>query len=139
MTESSIRLATADDIPDLLELEKECFKRCDRFKRSQFKYLIDLGAGYFYVYDSDGCINGYCYLSPRGRIYSIAARNSLGIGSKLIEVALTHYDYYHAEVRINNKNALHFFMKHGFKRVAIEENYYRDGMTAIRLELDMRQ
>lgn len=127
-----IRYANIDDLVLLLEIEKKCFKPHDRFKRGQFRYLIDDGTGYFYVSEQGSTILGYGYISITGRIYSIASVEA-GIGRKLMDSLESHHSKQYLEVRADNGKALKFFKKRGFKVEERIKNYYPDKMDAIKM------
>ncbi len=146
----SIIPATSEDIIDLMDIERRCFKIGDRFNYRQFWYLINKGTGIFRLISFAYLFRGYFYIgsvntrSPR--IYSLAIDPShQGLG-------MAHYamlwiecfclqNGFHSirlEVRIDNKKAIKFYQKHGFKKYDRKDDYYADGCDAILMKKDLQ-
>jgi ribosomal-protein-alanine N-acetyltransferase len=161
-----IRLATVEDIPELLAIEAISFQH-GRWKRSQFYRLIQYGKGKFWVYElykknkvlfGEFKLLGYLYITPQGRILSIASISKIGgVGSALLQVAEEYCRFgkyqvtkvgntlmaweltrtgirastMRLEVCVLNQNAIRFYEKHGFKLYGRKENYYSNGETAL--------
>lgn len=138
-----IRSATLEDLPEILNLESKSFKEGHQFSRRQFYYAIQKGNGYFRIYEELGGIFGYIYVLANGRIYSIATIPNRGIGKILLTraeefvITILNKKIIKLEVREDNKKAINFYIKHGYKSYGIKHNYYSDGCQAILMRKDL--
>jgi [ribosomal protein S18]-alanine N-acetyltransferase len=138
----SIRPAGPDDLALLNALEETSFS-LDRITRRSWRRLLRQPSALVLIAGSDGAL---VLLFRRGariaRIYSIAvaaARRGSGLGGALLEEAgnaalrrgCTHL---RLETRLDNRGAQALFRRQGFAPIGRTENYYQDGMAALRLE-----
>lgn len=134
-----IRAPSLYDIDYLVYVEKQSFALSDRFTRSQFQYAIKHGKGTMFVYCHVRSFKakGYIYYfeyKNHIRIYSIAlniACRSKGVGSRFLSIINRHKKNIHIEVRVDNKIAINFYKKHGYKAFGVKHNYYKDGTDAL--------
>ena len=138
-----IRESRLDDLDSLVELEQLCFEH-ERFHRRQLRYLLTKAQGKVLVYERAGQVSGALILSWRrdssvARITSVAVRpeyRGQGIGTVLVSQAETiarvrGLKKINLEVRLDNKKAISFYEGHGYTRVALQPDYYGDGMAGI--------
>ena len=92
---------------------------------------------YYFVYEDNGNIVGYinCWVSDITEILNFCVEKEYqkqGIGNLLYnEVLKISNGIISLEVRVSNLNAINFYEKRGFKRVAIRRGYYSNGEDAI--------
>ena len=91
----------------------------------------------YFVYEVDGKIVGYlnCWVNDNTEVLNFAVyqeyRNQ-GIGDLLYkELEKIAVGIISLEVRVSNENAIKFYTKRGFNKVAIRKNYYSNGEDAI--------
>lgn len=138
-----IRAARLDDLDGLVELEELCFEH-DLFHRRQLRYLLTKAQGEVLVYEIAGQVSGALILSWRrnssvARITSVAVRpeyHGQGIGTVLVKQAENiaqsrGLNKMNLEVRQDNQKAISFYEGHGYNRVGLKTDYYRDGMAGI--------
>ena len=142
-----IRKMTEDDLPQVLEIQREL--AFQDWNEKQFQ--SEIRANYAYcVVGKDGCdcgcndshgkLLGYAIfhlLGPDSELLSIATRNTeqrKGIGSQLLNAGLDKLtepdDQCFLEVREGNAKARAFYEKHGFKLYNVRKKYYSDGENA---------
>lgn len=131
-----IRKATVDDIDKLLEIERSSFKH-GAWNRNHFRRLIRSGKGQFYVYEiNEKYLVGYIYVTPNGRILSIASTLACGIGSQLLDHIEQQYVKLHLEVCESNQKAIRFYERHGYIQYGTKTKYYDNGETALLYKKD---
>ena len=92
---------------------------------------------YYFVCEIEGNIVGYinCWVSDITEILNFCVEKEYqkqGIGNLLYnEVLKISNGIISLEVRVSNLNAINFYEKRGFKRVAIRRGYYSNGEDAI--------
>ena len=133
-----IRKMTEDDLPQVLELQREL--AFQDWNEKQFLSEINASYAYCVVCESDGKLLGYAIfhlLGPDSELLSIATCESeqrKGIGSKLLHAGLNKLtesnDQCFLEVREGNLKARTFYEKHGFKLYNVRKKYYSDGENA---------
>ncbi|MGF1640704.1 MAG: GNAT family N-acetyltransferase/peptidase C39 family protein [Rhodospirillales bacterium] len=142
-----IRPATGGDLSALVDIEDRSFET-DRFSRRTFRYLLsEANAATLVDVDGSGRIRGYAMvLFSRGtslaRLYSIAVApeaRSAGVGGQLMtaaEAAALDRDaaYMRLEVRADDPATQSFYAQRGYRRFAVQEQYYEDAAAAIRME-----
>ena len=141
-----IRSATLADVPALIDLEDRCFES-DRMSARSFRYMIRRGNATLLVDDLDGRIRGYfLVLYHRGtslaRLYSAAVGpedRGRGIARALLAAVETAAIARGAvsmrlEVRADNAVAHDLYSRAGYRKFAVEEDYYEDHADAIRME-----
>jgi ribosomal protein S18 acetylase RimI-like enzyme len=140
------RLATLDDLPDLLTIEQRCFST-DRLSRRSFRHLLTRGHAITLVDEAAGRIRGYVLLlfsqgTSMARLYSIAVHPDFarrGLGDRLLEAAeeaALERDCVsmRLEVRRDNPASLNLFRRHGYRQFKEVLGYYEDHMDALRFE-----
>lgn len=140
------RLAVPENLPQLLQLEEECFQQ-DRLSSRSVRRLIRVPSAGFLVAESAGELPGYALLLYRrgsevARLYSLAisarARGQ-GLGSGLLERSERHAvergcSRLRLEVRIDNEVAIGLYERRGYRRFGHIEGFYEDGSDAWRYE-----
>lgn len=142
---TSIRPATAEDLDALVKLEQRGFTS-DRFSRDQLNYLVTRARATTLVLEYDGQVAGAAIILWRrgltiGRIYNIVIDpnyHSKGFGARLLEVCELEAirrgcTEASLEVRLDNRQAIGFYEKHGYRIHETIENYYTDGASALKM------
>jgi ribosomal-protein-alanine acetyltransferase len=150
MSALRIRAATLNDIDALFALETAVFET-DRISRRSFRALITRPTATTLVAETDGAIAGYAMILFRAgtgmaRLYSIAVapeRAGAGLGRKLLqaaEEAAKKQDriLLRLEVREDNAGAIALYRKTGYRQIGRLDDYYEDGMAALRFEKLLR-
>lgn len=150
MSALRIRAATVNDIDALFSLETAVFET-DRISKRSFRTLIARPTATTLVAEVDGAIGGYAMILFRAgtgmaRLYSIAVaqeRSGAGLGRKLLtaaeEAAKKHERIIlRLEVREDNAGAIALYRKSGYRQIGRLEDYYEDGMAALRFEKLLR-
>ena len=142
---TSIRPATADDLDALVDLERRGFKH-DRFSREQLNYLVTRARATALVLECSDHVAGAAIMLWRrgltiGRIYNIVIDphyHGKGFGARLLEVCELEAirrgcTEASLEVRLDNKQAIGFYEKHGYRIDETMEDYYADGTSALKM------
>ncbi len=142
----TVRPARLSDVPALVELEYQCFDS-DRLHRRQFRYMLTRARAILLLAErEDGLIGYVLVLLRRGtsmaRVYSMAvdpAARRQGLGRHLLEQAERAardqgVAYMRLEVRSDNPPALALYRREGYRVLGTVQEYYEDGMEALRLE-----
>ncbi len=145
-TAIAFRRAVLPDLPDLLAIEAACFPT-DQMTARQFRHAITKAKGACLVALRKGAVVGYGQLSthartPIGRLTSLAVLSDhrrFGVARALLtalEDAATALgcDRLRLEVRRDNTAALALYLRNGYTQFGRYDDYYEDGMTALRLE-----
>ncbi|MEC8443595.1 MAG: GNAT family N-acetyltransferase/peptidase C39 family protein [Pseudomonadota bacterium] len=146
------RLATLNDVPELVALEQACFAG-DRLTARRFRHFIRVGHGELWLLENtkgqqhEQRIAGYALvLFHRGtslaRLYSIAVHpecQGQGIARRLLnkveQVAIGRGVFFmRLEVRMDNLPALTMYRKAGYRDIRTLMAYYEDGSDGLRLE-----
>lgn len=143
---TGIRLAQADDLTQLLEIEKACFET-DRLSRRSFGNFIKPGAHELLVLTEDDRLIGYVLNLYRastnlGRMYSIAVlpqARGRGYGDRLLKAAEQAAQarmcvFMRLEVNVGNKGATFLYRRNGYRIIGRIAGYYEDGSDAFRME-----
>ncbi len=145
-----IRLAEAEDLGGLVDIENRCFTS-DRVSRRSFRRFLDSATAILLVAERDGKLVGYALVLIRkgtalARLYSLAvdpAAQRGGIAAALM--AACEREAFEAdrfvlrlEVRVDNDTALHLYQKSGYREIDRVEEYYEDGCAALRMEKMLR-
>lgn len=128
-----IRLMTAEDVPAVALIEKDCFS--EPWSEQGFLDGMDNSAVFLVAEDEDKIVGyiGMYVMVPEGEITNVAvakeARGS-GTGATLIEVmqqwAAEHgVERIVLEVRMSNDPAIHVYEKRGFTTIGVRKNFYR--------------
>lgn len=155
--EIEIRSAQAQDIEDLLVIERQCFDVCYyafyTFDRKDFEFYLDDPDTLFLAAILDGRLVGYVLgpvetwrSPPAAHIGSIAVlpeRQRHGVGSLLIESFIREVrplgcDRVTLEVSPANEAGLAFFARYGFRKVRRLRNYYGKGLHGILMAAPLR-
>lgn len=143
---AQIRPARQSDIGSLVAIEDRQFET-DRISRRSFRRLIDSDTAGMLVADLGGAVRGYCMVLFRAgsgiaRLYSIATlptEREHGMGRALLAAAeelarRLGRSRLRLEVREENGRAIELYEKNGYRRIGRTDDYYRDGMAALRYE-----
>ena len=134
-SKSDIRPMVAEDIPDVVAMEKEVFS--DPWPDDAFEETIDDPQTLNLVtYSQAGDLNGYMcgqVVADELQIHNVAVSldcRRTGLGRRLLEVAEADAQRRGAvcailEVRINNAPALAMYGRMGYRRIARRRRYYR--------------
>lgn len=131
-----IRKATFLDVDKIASLDGKMFE--DSLGLTFIKNdLLNNEFAHYFVCEIDDCIVGYinCWISDNTEILNFCVEpkyQNQGIGSKLYsEVERISCGIISLEVRESNLNAINFYQKREFRKVAIRKNYYSNGEDAI--------
>jgi ribosomal-protein-alanine N-acetyltransferase len=98
---------------------------------------------------ANGELAGYCVASIKGRrahLISIAVLSEgrrKGVATALLQKLVLHLnelavDELWLEVKSGNKEAISLYEKFGFQGMMILENYYSDGLSALRMLMSVK-
>jgi [ribosomal protein S18]-alanine N-acetyltransferase len=138
-----IRIAKKEELPDLLALEKLCFKE-ETFHKKQLGYLLLKAKSLVLVASADDKIIGSMIVLLRenimqARIYSLNVHPSyrrMGIGRLLMDTALEFlkergFRKFTLEAGVNNTAARNLYESKGFSVDKILRSYYKNGDDAL--------
>ncbi len=141
-----IRTATLGDLESLIAIEKRAFE-LDRFSRRTFRYLLSKANADTLIEEEEGKVAGYAMLlfntgTSLARLYSLAVDpdwQGKGIGRALMqateELAIAHGCVaMRLEVRADGARARALYESQGYRQIGAVDDYYEDGMQAIRYE-----
>lgn len=141
-----IRIATLGDLDALLAIEQRAFE-LDRFSRRTFRYLLSKANAVTLLADENGKVAGYGMLlfntgTSLARLYSLAVApdwQGKGIGRALIRATEEHAIAHgcvsiRLEVRADGARARALYESQGYRPIGKVDDYYEDGMQAIRYE-----
>ena len=141
-----IRTATLDDLESLITIEKRAFE-LDRFSRRTFRYLLSKANSVTLIDEEDGLAAGYAMLlfntgTSLARLYSLAVDpkwQGKGIGRALMQATEEHAINQgciamRLEVRTDGTSARALYESQGYRQIGSVDNYYEDGMQALRYE-----
>jgi ribosomal protein S18 acetylase RimI-like enzyme len=144
--EAMIRKAQLDDLEALVTLETRCFAT-DRLSRRSFRHLLTRGNAVTLVDEDGDALRGYAMVlfhagTALARLYSIAVdpdQQGRGIGRALLtaaeQEAIAHdCASMRSEVRKDNAPSIALFTGFGYRRFDDVDDYYEDGMGALRFE-----
>ena len=142
----SLREATYNDLPLLLNIEQQCFAT-DRLSRRRMRFYIDAPHAVFVVAEKGTELVGYgLLLMRRGtqltRLYSLAVlpeARGLGIAESVIgrleECALARGKrFMRLEVSEQNLGAIRLYERLGFEQFGVYSQYYEDSSDALRMQ-----
>jgi [ribosomal protein S18]-alanine N-acetyltransferase len=129
-----IRRFTFSDLDDILDIERHAFPKSP-YSWATFVNLQWLYPETFLVYVEEGSpsressLQGYIIFSQDGHILSIAVHpehRKKGIGKELIDrvLGIPQVRKVWAEVRKSNQSAQAFYLRLGFRFVAVVPKYY---------------
>lgn len=131
----NLRRLRAADLLGAMRVERECFKGVDRWKLKSYLRLLEEGGTAFVV---GFPVRAVIWVAPLDKmtaeVVSLATRPRYcrrGYADMLMEYAIAHmreghYSRVVLEARASNKGAIRLYERHGFKKVKLEENYYKD-------------
>jgi ribosomal protein S18 acetylase RimI-like enzyme len=141
---ATIRRATLDDLPILLDLE-QTFPG-DRLERSNFRYFLTKSKADLWMAEENGVVLGDAVVMYRqgfhsARLYSIVVSpkaRGKGIGAKLLAHAEDAAKArgcitIRLEVREDNAAAIGLYRSKGYDLIGRTDDYYEDGSTALRM------
>lgn len=145
-----LRTAKAEDIPQLIFLENNCFSE-DKISARSFRSFIKNETSRLIVsVDEEDRILGYAVILLRGgssvaRLYSIAVSSDeqgRGIGTELLASAEAiarelECSCLSLEVRCDNQRARSIYLRHGYRVEAQLPRYYADGSDGLRMVRDL--
>lgn len=147
----SIRRATLDDVPTLLELESRCFQS-DRISVRSFRRFVAEPRSDLYVAERQKQLVGYFLLIYRqgtslARLYSLAVEpecRKQGIAEFLIghaeKVAAARLCVLlRLEVRYDNSAAINLYHKLHYHEFAVKHDFYEDHSDAICMQKQIIQ
>ncbi len=145
-----IRTPHARDLEALLAIENAAFPG-DRLSRRSLRRLMEAKSAIICATEEDGRIIGYALALTRrtstiARLYSIAvdpAESGRGVAAALLlELERRVLDRglraVRLEVREDNEGAIRLYQRAGYHPFGRYENYYQDGMSALRYEKALR-
>ena len=134
-----IRIATSNDLADILSIEKKVFKH--PWSKEQLSWeLNSQPAAENYVMIARGNMIGYLFshvVDDDVQILNIAIDISFqhkGYGEQLLSYFLDQFNTdisIHLEVRKSNFPAINLYLKFGFHETGTRKGYYADGEDAI--------
>ena len=134
-----IRIATSNDLADILSIEKKVFKR--PWSKEQLSWeLNSQPAAENYVMIARGNMIGYLFshvVVDDVQILNIAIDipfQHKGYGEQLLSYFLNQFNTdssIHLEVRKSNFPAINLYLKFGFHETGTRKGYYADGEDAI--------
>jgi ribosomal protein S18 acetylase RimI-like enzyme/predicted double-glycine peptidase len=146
----NIRKGTINDLELMVDLETRGFK-ADNFSPEQFKYLLTDANSTVLIIEYGKRIAGEAVLLWRrgikvARLYNIVIDPDLqgfGLGTKLLkacenEAIKRKRKILSLEVRTDNKNAIGFYKKHGFKITEKLPGYYSGIASGVRMVKTLR-
>ncbi len=124
---------TREDVPELAELERECFS--DPWSEQSLLYEVDNGAAEFLCARMDGSVAGYIgmhHVLDEGYIANLAVRDGFrrrGVASALLDEAFETAKrlglaFLSLEVRESNAPARELYRKYGFESAGRRRGYY---------------
>lgn len=137
--DSSVRLASVDDIDRLLELEQRCFVG-DRLSPRNFRRLLRSATAATLLADSGYLLVLFRSNSKTARVYSVAVApeaRGRGTGRLLVEHAealarARGCQVMQLEVRVDNHAAIRLYESLDYAAGERIEGYYEDGQAARR-------
>ncbi len=139
--EVNIRSAETGDLAAISGIEDACFD--DPYPEYFFRQLAEANPKTFLVALREKVLVGYGIIdrwADHYHLVSIAVHpehRRRGVAQLLmtrLESMLAREKVIRLEVRKNNKPAIAFYTKNGYKLAGVEEHYYRDGEDALIME-----
>ena len=134
-----IRIATSNDLVDILSIEKKVFKH--PWSKEQLDWeLNSQPVAENYVMIAKGIMIGYLFshiIDDDVQILNIAIDIPFqheGYGEQLLSYFLDQFNIdssIHLEVRKSNFPAINLYLKFGFHEIGTRKGYYADGEDAI--------
>jgi ribosomal protein S18 acetylase RimI-like enzyme len=135
----SVRLASVDDIDQLLDLEQRCFVG-DRLSPRSFRRLLRSASAATLIAETGYLLLLFRRNSKTARIYSVAVApeaRGRGTARSLVEHAEAHArargcEVMQLEVRVDNHAAIRLYESLGYVGGERLDGYYEDGQAARR-------
>ena len=148
MTELKIRRVVPSDLNPILQIERDTFKS-DAFSKRTFVRFFKENNNLFVVAIMDRKIIGYMItnrLPDRGYIASIAVDSTYrrkGVGRALTnftfkELIKDKLKAVELDVKVTNKEGIHFWKNLGFFSIMLIPCFYSDGKDAIKMRKTLR-
>ncbi len=142
----SLRSCQLSDLSDILSIEQSSFNH--PYNKATFNNFLAINPNRFIISEEKGQVCGYIIFASHGRrglIVSLAVSPRFrrrGHGRLLIQHALKeiqkYVDLVELQVSTNNKTAVEFYEKQGFKQIAYIKEYYTDGEDALVMVMKIR-
>ncbi|HDN96200.1 MAG TPA: ribosomal-protein-alanine N-acetyltransferase [Thermoplasmatales archaeon] len=130
------------DLEEVWEIAKEALE--ENYTMDFLLYLWQINPDGFLVAEKNGKIVGFILSAKQSkdelRILMLAVKKEYrgqGIGSMLLKELLLKFPEVrriYLEVKVENKKAIKFYKKHGFKIKEKLDNFYTDGSSAYLME-----
>jgi len=139
-----IREALAEDIEQIINIEKESFTR--PWSKDSFLNEFEKNFSMFYVYVLDETVVGYAiiwHIGEMAEIANIAISKSYrgkGLGEDILRFVINKLPFIKEiflEVEDGNNPAISLYQKFGFKEIRVIDNYYGMGRNALVMVLKM--
>ena len=140
------RRVSIRDLDEITKLEREIFGPSG-YSRNIVEYLLYYADFFVAACINDSIVGYICgeIRLGRGHIISIAVKKEFrrrGIGSMLLklfieELRKKNVRTVYLEVSTENKGAIKFYRKHGFRITGFIPKYYSDGSDAFIMEMDL--
>ena len=155
MEELKIREARNIDVDELVSLENECFDtyyREHKFSEVEFAEYLHKKKGIIFVATLNATIIGYvagtvrtslsCSSAHLDSIAVLRKARRTGVGGRLLhrfidEAGRQDCKRILLEVAFVNEEGMAFFSNHSFRRVRSLPGYYGEGLSGVRMELDI--
>ncbi len=143
-TDIQLRKFSPAHLNRILEIEKSSFP-LDAYSKKRFENFYKKGVGDFIVAKTKNRLVGYIMASQKNSLVDLQSvavdknYRNFGIGKILVEFILHRFEKRGFEraslkVRTNNKAAISFYKKLGFKITKTLRNYYCGGSNAYQME-----
>ena len=114
-----IRQMTAEDIPAVAQIEKECFSQ----PWSEQGFLDGMKDAIFFVAEDPQIVGyiGMYRMPPEGEITNVAVTRKMrkkGCGREILDRIVL-------EVRSGNEPAIHLYRTCGFEKIGVRKNFYQ--------------
>ncbi len=150
MAKTLIRHAVGEDFEALLEIDQASFTGGVAYDASELSYFMKREGSETLVLEEDGKIVAFLIVEVHrtrrsGTIVTLDVREAhrrSGYGSQLLtraEEILLEYgaEAYDLQVDVNNRGAISFYKKHGFRTVRTLSHYYANGNDAYLMVKDL--
>ena len=137
-----IRLAHADDLDLLTELERACLP--DAWQKITLQSVLNEARYLVLILEDFGYLIGWSAAGAAEieRVGVLPARRSHGVGARLVREAIEAFAQREArevwlEVRAGNAAARALYRKCGFEESGLRRGYYDDGENAILMKREL--
>ncbi len=137
-----IRLAHADDLDLLVELERACLP--DAWQQNTLRSVLNEARYLILIIENYGYLLSWSAAGAAEieRVGVLPAQRSHGVGAQLVREAITALTNRGAreiwlEVRAGNEAARALYLKCGFEESGVRRGYYDDGEDAILMKREI--